>query len=234
MALPTLSSPKFEIKLPSSGKTVQYRPYLVKEEKILLMAMESKDSKQILTAVQDVIDACTFGKVNSSEIPLFDLEFLFLKLRAKSVGEVAKLILKCEIDGHENEVSVNLDEVKVVKPAEVNNVIPLTDKVGVTLRYPSVKDVSSIEGDIQSSDSLISLIASSIESIYDETAVHLAKDSTHEEMKSFVESLNRTQFQKIEKFFMSMPRLEHTIKYTCSKCGHENSVTLVGLQSFFE
>ena len=233
MALPQISTPKFEVKIPSTGKIIQYRSYLVREEKILMMAMESGDNKQILIAIKEVIKACTFNKIKVDDLALFDLEYIFLKLRAKSVGEAAKIGIKCDHCEHTETVSINLDSIEVFFPekADKNHIIKLTDDVGVTLKYLSVDSVNGSGG--STADDMISIIAAGIENIFDAETVYPASQSTKEELVQFIESLNRSQLEKIEAFFKTTPRLEKKIKFTCTQCSKDTEVTLSGLNSFF-
>ena len=233
MSLPILESPKYEAKVPSTGKKVNYRPYLVKEEKILMIAMESDNQAQILDAMKEVVKACTYNKVDVEKLTIFDLEFLFLKLRSKSVGEIAKVGIHCEKCQVTNKQEINLDLIEVNVPV-VNNKIKLTEKVGVVLHWPHVGSVNMDEVSKKNKiDIAMDLIANCIESIYDEKAVYPAADSTLEELLAFLGSLSQAQFTKIQEFVNKMPRLQHEVEFTCV-CGHKNKLTLQGLQSFFE
>jgi|AntAceMinimDraft_1070359.scaffolds.fasta_scaffold00125_40 hypothetical protein len=231
MALPVIDTPKYSVKIPSTQKEVTYRPYLVKEEKVLMLAMESEDQSQILRAVQDVIDACTFGKLQVKQLATFDLEYLFLKLRSKSVGEVSKINLKCSNCEESNEYELNLDALEV-QGTEFDSKIMLTDKVGIKLRYPTVEDAQKISK-LEGIEAVMKTVVNSIEMIFDENNVYPAKDSTPQELQAFVDSLNSAQFKKIEQFFQSMPSLKHDVKYTCSNCGTVNEFELKGLANFF-
>jgi len=235
MALPILETPKYEAKIPSTGKKVLYRPYLVKEEKILMVAIESGDQKQILQGMKDVIESCTFNKVDADKLALFDLEYLFLKLRSKSVGEVSKINIKCEKCQKPTTVEINLDQIDVDTSKSPSNKIKLTDKVGITLTWPKVDFLTSLgeKTPEEQKEALFDIVIKCIDTIYDDKAIHKAEDQSHEELVQFVESLNQSQFQKIQEFVEKMPKLEHTVDFTCSHCKAENSITLRGLQSFF-
>lgn len=234
MPLPTLDTPKYELRLPVSGKVIQYRPYLVKEEKILLLALESKDEKQILNATREIISSCTFGKVNPDELPLFELEYIYLKLRTKSVGETVQLNLPCEKDGEEHLVNVNLDEVELIVPPESKNrVVQLTKNIGITLSYPTLGKISEIASDDNKAESTFKLIMACTESIYDAEKVYKRDSFNEKELRDFLESFNADQFKKLYDFFSNLPHLEKTIKFKCKKCGHENVIKVTGLQSFF-
>lgn len=236
MALPTITTPKYQLKLPSTGEAVTYRPFLVKEEKILLIAQETKDPKQMMMAMRDIISACTFEKVKTTEITGFDLEYIFLKLRAKSVGENADIRIQCTECEEFNEISINLDDITVTVPDKSNNVIMLTDSIGVTLKYVTADKMEKITALIDTNQMAVinELIINSIESIFDADSVYAAADSTPAELTQFIESLNRKQMEKIEAFIANAPKLQHTCEFTCCKCELDNSITLQGIQSFFE
>jgi hypothetical protein len=235
MSLPIISTPKYTLTLPSNGTTVEYRPFLVKEEKILLIAQESDDQVQIIGAIKDVISSCTFGKINPDTLTSFDLEYVFIKLRAKSVGEVSSIGIKCSECEASNNIDVNLDEIEMTSAKDVNHKIALTDTVGVNMKYMSVRDLSALSAkkNTTNADILTDAIIACVDSIYDDTTIYAKENTPKAEMVSFIESLNRSQMQKIEQFMSSMPKLEHTVHFTCSKCKHENDVTLSGVQSFF-
>ena len=235
MALPRIDSPKYELTVPSTGETVEYRPYLVKEEKILMLAMESKDQNQMIRALRDVIAGCTDGKVQVDKLAMFDLEYVFLKIRAKSVGETSKIGIKCTDCDTKNEFEINLEEVQVQGEVKKEAKIALTDSVGVVLRYPTVKGIQRQLGKNQGNDAEVSMaaVASAIESIYDAENVYSAEDETSESLMGFLDSLTSQQFKKIAEYFDDMPRLKHDINYKCKSCGVENKQTLEGLTSFF-
>lgn len=235
MALPRIDSPKYELTVPSTGETVEYRPYLVKEEKILMLAMESKDQNQMIRALRDVIAGCTDGKVQVDKLAMFDLEYVFLKIRAKSVGETSKIGIKCTDCDTKNEFEINLEEVQVQGEVKKEAKIALTDSVGVVLRYPTVKGIQRQLGKNQGNDAEVSMaaVASAIESIYDAENVYSAEDETSESLMGFLDSLTSQQFKKISEYFDDMPRLKHDINYKCKSCGVENKQTLEGLTSFF-
>jgi hypothetical protein len=235
MALPIVNSSRYTTTIPSTGVEVEYRPYLVKEEKILMIAMESKDNVAITKAVKDVIKACVIGEVDVNRLATFDLEFLFLKLRAKSVGEVAEISLKCVECDHPNEVSLNLDKLEVKGLTEgQDNVIQITDTVGITMRYPSVSDVSGINPeDLGKISVVMKLIVGCMENIFDADAVYACKDETTKSVQDFLDSLNSAQFKKIAEFLQQIPAISETIQFTCTECKHENELELRGLESFF-
>tara|TARA_R110000868_G_C10654780_1_gene745301 strand:+ start:15 stop:719 length:705 start_codon:yes stop_codon:yes gene_type:complete len=234
MALPRINTPKYTLVVPSTQEEIEYRPYLVKEEKILMMGIENNDQKQMITALRDVISACTDGKVNVDKLPMFDMEYIFLKIRAKSVGEVAKLGIKCSECDTKNAVEVNLDEVEVKGVLKGAQKIELTDEIGLVLKYPTVKGIKQqLSAKHNNRENAMGAIISSIESIYDKENIYLAEDETPANLVTFLESLTSHQFKKISAFFDDMPKLRHDIDFKCTKCDEDNSVALEGLQSFF-
>jgi DNA-directed RNA polymerase subunit RPC12/RpoP len=235
MSLPIiLNAPKYEVELPISKKTVTYRPYLVKEEKLLMMALESKDQKHILKTIQDVIGACTFGDLNIKTLPTSELELLFLKLRAKSVGETSTVSYECGECKTPNDVTINLNDVEIKFGEKVDPKIMLTDSVGITLKYPNSEDISKTMSS-ESSDikTTFNIITACVESIFDTENVYQAKDMQKKDIEEFIDSLNSQQFGKIQEFFVSIPKLSHAVSFKCEKCGSDNDITVEGLQHFF-
>jgi hypothetical protein len=247
MSIPTIVTPTYEIKLHSISRPVKYRPYLVKEEKILLMAQEGKDETEIDRAVKQIVQNCTFDAINADTLPTFDLEFLFLNLRAKSVNNLVELRYECKnkpvslpldttVDGlcHNIEViKINLDDIKLVVPKGHTKKVMLTDIFGCVMRYPTSKYINVFDNTNPEVDS-VALIANCIESIFETTGeVHEAKDSTPEELRTFVESLPVVQANKFRVFFDTMPRLEHTFQFKCTKCDYTEDITLSGIMDFF-
>lgn len=245
MALPKINSPVFELTLPSSGKEVKYRPFLVKEQKILLMALEAQDQKEMLRAIKQIINNCAVDKIDVDELPMFDLEYFFIKLRAKSVGEIVELRLshpekknsegnEC---GHVVTFKLNLMDVEVQKDEDHSSKILLDEesKIGVCLRYPtmSLADKMQSAGQQSQIDVVLSLVADSIDYIYDANDVYPAKESSRKELLEFVNNLSQDQFKKLTDFFNSMPKLKHTIKWRCPECQNEESVDLEGMANFF-
>lgn len=235
MALPiVLNAPKYEVELPLSKKTINYRPYLVKEEKLLMMAMESGDQKMILKTIQDIIDACTFGEIKAKNLPTAELELLFLKLRSKSVGETSHVGYACSACGSTNEISVNLNEIVIEQDKIVSNKIMITDSVGVMMKYPTTDDVMKVIGSGSSDvNNTFAIIGACIESIFDAENVYPTADSDKKDVEAFIDSLNTLQFNKIKDFFESIPKLKKDVSFTCNKCDEHNHVVLEGLQSFF-
>ena len=237
MALPQANVAKYELTLPSQQKTITYRPFLVKEEKILLMALESGKSDEMLRAIKEIVKSCTFGELEPDEHPLFDIEFVFLQIRAKSVGEVAKLKVLCPDDKKTYvNIEVDITKVEVYVDDDHSNKVDLdeTRKLGVVLKYPSLKIINDgiISGDLKLKESY-ELIYNSIEQIYEGDKTYLAKDSTKEELEEFVNGLTSDQMRKIQNFFSTMPRLEQKIMVKNPITNVESEVTLKGLADFF-
>jgi phage FluMu protein Com len=233
MALPKLVSSKHTLVVPSTKESVEYRPYLVKEEKILMMAFESKDQSQMITALRDTIAGCTEGKIKVDNLTMFDLEYIFLKLRTKSVGENTKLKVKCIKCETPNEVNIDLSSVNVVGEIKPTAKIELTDTVGVMLKYPTVKGLYRQLNSLNEANSALAAIASAIESIYDADNVYPAENESEKSILEFIESLTSDQFKKIVSFFDDMPKLKHDIDFTCTHCKEENKIAVEGLQNFF-
>ena len=236
MALPKVTAPTYELELPSSGKKVKYRPFLVKEEKILLIAMDSKDDKQITQAVIDTLSACIITRgVKPTSLPSFDLEYIFLKIRAASVGEVVTLNVTC-LDDNKTQVShdLNLSDVEVFKPEGHDPKVMITDKVGVIMKYPSIEHFINT-GLADKGDAIdgLDFIVSCVDQIFDGEEVTEAKECTKKELANFVESMTQEQFDKLSKFFETMPKLQHTFKVKNPKTKKESEYTISGLQSFF-
>ena len=237
MPLPKIVTPTFELDLPSSGKTIKYRPFLVKEEKLLVIALESEDSQQITSAIRAVISDCILSKdVKIELLPTFDIEYLFLNIRGKSVGEVVEVNIVCPDDGEtEVKVSISLDEIQVVRDEEHTKTVKLDDTYFMDMRYPSLDQFirNNFEFESPDMDQSFELIGSCIDKIYDNEEVWSTDDVTPQEVKDFLEQLNSTQFKEIEKFFSTMPKLSHTIDVKNPKTKKKSKVTLEGLSSFF-
>ena len=238
MPLPKIATPTYELELPSTGQSVKYRPFLVKEEKLLVLALESEDTKQITTAIKTVLKSCVQTKgIKVETLPTFDIEFLFLHIRGKSVGEELELRIICP-DDKETEVplTLDIDEIKVVKNEEHNKQIKLDDNLMMELKYPSLDEFIKNNFDFKEGNQMeqsFELIGTCIDKIYNEEEVWATADCTKKEVKDFLESMNSSQFKDIEKFFETMPKLSHTIKVTNPKTKVESEVVLEGLASFF-
>ena len=238
MPLPKIATPTYELELPSTGKPVKYRPFLVKEEKVLVIALESEDTKQITNAIKSVLRSCILTKgIKVENLPTFDIEYLFLNIRGKSVGEELDVTLICPDDGEtEVPVKINLEEIQVQRSEEHTNQIKLDDNLMMELRYPSLDQFIKSNFDFKETnqmDQSFALIATCIDKIYNEDEVWATADCTKKEVNEFLESMNSSQFKEIEKFFDTMPKLKHTINITNPKTGVESDVVLEGLASFF-
>jgi len=236
MALPKLGYPTFELELPSTGKTIKYRPFLVKEEKVLLMALESKDEKQVISAVKDLIKNCVITRIKVDTLPSFDLEYLFLKIRGASIGENITLTVTC-LDDNETQVeaNININDVEILKPEGHDKKIMFNDKTGLVMRYPSMQefiDREFLQKEMKTED-VYGFIADSIDQIFDDEEVYDSSTTTKKEFRTFVDSLTTKQFEKIQKFYETSPKLSHTFKVINPKTGKESSYTIEGLQSFF-
>ncbi len=234
MALPQVNSSRYTVFVPGLGKEVQFRPYLVKEEKILMMAMESSDQKQILGAIKDVIEACVFDNIEVDNLAVFDLEVIFLHLRAKSVGERISVNMKCQEKdcGVESPIEIDLEDIKAPSIDPDDKIVMLSEDIGMTLRYPSFKDIQKFDPEyLEKIDGIMELLVLCIENIFDTEEVY--ENSSNKEKMEFIENLNTDQFQTISKFFDGMPSLKHDVEFTCVKCEKDNKVELRGIQSFF-
>ena len=241
MPLPKIATPTYELELPSSGKTIKYRPFLVKEEKVLILALESQDVKQITLAIKSVLKDCILTKgIKVEDLPSFDIEYIFLNIRAKSVSESIDLIVTCSDDG-ETEVPVKIfvDEIKVQKDPEHATEIKVDDQIVIKMKYPSLEQFIKNNFDFSTQESMstieksFDIISACVESIFTADESWAAADCTKKELIEFIESMNTEQFKKIEKFFETMPKLSHTFKVTNPKTKVENTVSLEGLTSFF-
>ena len=236
MALPKLNTPTYELEVPSTDEKIKYRPFLVKEEKILLMAMESGKNEDIVQAVKDIVLACTFDKLDVSNLPMFDVEYIFLNIRAKSVGEISKLKLLAPDDKKTYvDTEINLTEVKVQVDDNHTNKIELENDMGIIMTYPTID--SFMETGIQTvtASNMLDIISSCILQIYEKKGekVYNSKDQTKKELTEFIESMNTKQFKQVQVFFDTMPKLKHTIKITNPKTKKTSEITLSGLNDFF-
>lgn len=238
MPLPKISAPTYELELPSTGERIQYRPFLVKEEKLLVIALESEDIKQITTAIKTVIKNCIFTKnIKVESLPTFDIEYLFLNIRGKSVGEELEVNIVCPDDGETQvPVKINLDDIKVQTNESHTNRIKLDDSIMMQMKYPSLDQFIKNNFDFSDKNAMdqsFELIASCIDKIFTEEEVWTTSDVTKKEMNDFLESMNSSQFKDIEKFFETMPKLSHKIKVKNPVTEVESEVVLEGLASFF-
>ena len=239
MALPKLNVPVYETILPSTEKVIKYRPFLVKEEKLLLTALEGGTGNEMPAAIKQIINNCVQTELDVDNLSTFDIEYLFLRLRAKSVGEEVTIGLKPYPCGQNDgklcekttEIKINLEEVKVTKNEKHTNKIMLDDKIGIVMDYPNSSSLEKIEGDNFTVG--MNLIKSSIKMIFTAEQTHERDSFNDEDLNEFLDSLNSDQFQSIRQFFDTMPKLSHTVKYTCSTCGEKKETILEGLSSFF-
>ena len=238
MPLPKISTPIYELELPSTGETIQYRPFLVREEKLLVIALESEDTKQITTAIKTVIKNCILTKnIKVEALPTFDIEYLFLNIRGKSVGEEIEVNIICPDDGETQvPVKINLDDIQVQKNEEHNKRIKLDEHIMMEMKYPSLEQFIKNNFDFNDKNAMdqsFELIGSCIDKIYTEDEVWSTSDVTKKEITEFLESMNSSQFKDIEKFFETMPKLSHTINVKNPVTSVESEVVLEGLSSFF-
>ena len=236
MALPQVALPTYELTVPSSGKKLKFRPFVVKEEKLLLLALESKDEKNIEDAVKQLLKGCILSRVKIDDLPIFDLEFIFLQIRAVSVGEIIEMNVTCK-DDNETKVKYNLNlaEVKVNFPEGHSKKIELSKKMGIVMKYPSMKEFikTSIIGSALDTDNVLEVIAGCIDQIYDGEDVYDSSTTTKKEFNEFVEGLTNTQFEKLQEFFETAPSLSHTFSVTNPNTGKESEFIIEGLASFF-
>ena len=241
MPLPKINTPTYELTLPSNRKKIKYRPFLVREEKILVLALESEDQKQITDAIIQIIGDCLITKnVDVTKLPTFDIEYLFLNVRSKSVGETVEVNVTCPDDGKTKvETSINIDDIKVVKDKNHKLIVQLDDKYSMKLKYPTLDQFIENNFDFEmeeakeSVSAAMSMLSTCIDMIYDQEESWDASESTKEELDEFIDQLNTKQFQQVEEFFRTMPKLSHKLKVTNPQTGVESEVVLEGLASFF-
>ena len=240
MPLPTIETPTYELKLPSTGKKVKYRPFLVKEEKILIICLESKDQDEITNAVKDVLKKCILTRgIKVDDLPTFDIEYLFLNIRAKSIGEDIKMTVTCPDDGTTQvPVTVYVDEIEVIKPKDHETDIVLDDKLTLRMKYPSLSQF--VENNFEVNDDpqtmvnkTFKVVADCMDTVFTQEDAWEAKDYTPDERLKFIEQLNSKQYKEVEKFFATMPKLSHTIEVINPNTKQKNSVVLEGLADFF-
>ena len=232
MTLPKIVTPTYELEIPSSKEKITYRPFLVKEEKILLLAQEAGEESDILNAIKQIIKNCTFEEVEVNDMALFDLEYIFLRIRSKSVGEKVELKLLCDDDGETYaDVTIDLDEVTVDFPKEHTNNIQLTDTISLVMRYPQMSALNLMTD--SDTETIFHMIKTSIRQIIDGETIYEQVDFTEEDLDAFIESLTSEHFKNIQEFFQTMPKLKHVVKYKNPKTKKQNKRTLEGLNSFF-
>ena len=237
MPLPKIATPTYELVLPSTGKKIKYRPFLVKEEKVLVLALESEDVTQITNAIKAILKDCISTRIKIDNLPTFDIEYLFLNIRAKSVGEALDLVVTCPDDGETTvPVKVFIDEIEVLQDEDHSTDISLDGNLTLRMKYPSLDEFIKNNFDFNEEnqmDQSFQLIASCIDKIYSDEEVWATADCTKKEVNEFLESMNSSQFKLIEKFFETMPKLQHTIEVTNPKTKVKSEVVLEGLASFF-
>ena len=237
MALPKLNTPTYELELPSTGEKIKYRPFLVKEQKVLMMAQDSGEDEQIANVMSTLVSDCTFGSVNSDNVPMFDVEYIFLRIRGKSVGEIIELNVLCPDDDETRvPVSLNLDDVDVTLDDNHTNEISITPlgDVKIIFRYPILADMKNMISTTTNVEMMYSLLTECIQEIHHGDDVYNKVDMTNKEIEEFIDSLTTDQFKKITNFFNTMPKLRHIIEVTNPKTGVKSEVVLEGLQSFLE
>ena len=236
MALPKVNTAKYEMVIPSTGLAVKYRPYLVAEEKILMIAMESGDQKQILNAIRDVINACVEGDFNTDDLGMFDIETIFLNLRAKSVGEGIDVNIECQQEGCNESIQqhINVEDIKLPVVDEDRKIIQITPEIGITLKYPSFEDIKALgEDDMENIEGIMKLVKVCLDTIFTEDEVFEASSHSEKDLDEFLGNLSSDQFVKINEFFVDMPSLVYNLKFDCGKCNGANDIELRGVQSFF-
>jgi len=233
MALPQLNTATYELKLPSTGKTIKYRPFLVKEQKILMLAQESEDEKQIERAFADIISSCTFEKLNPYKMPLFDVEYIFLRIRGKSVGEKVKLNVLCPDDEKTRvDVEINLEDVGVLTSDNHTNEIELTKDIKIVMKYPTLSDMTGFSGKGEVL-SIFEMIKNCVHEIHSGEEIYNSVDISSKELDEFIGNMSTQNFEEVSKFFETMPKLQHVIKVKNPKTKKTGEVTIEGMQSFF-
>ena len=235
MALPKLDTPTYELEQPSTGEKIKYRPFLVKEQKTLMMAQESKDDKQVRDALASLISGCTFEAVDPFKIPIFDVEYLFLRIRGKSVGEKVDLNLLCP-DDRETRVkkTINLEDIGVNMKVGHTNEIGITENIKIFMKYPTLSDVVDMGQDMNSSDDVFKMVKRCVNEIHEGEKVFSKIDISESELEEFVDSLTAEQFSGITNFFDTMPKVQHSIEVTNPKTKKKGEVVIEGIESFFE
>jgi hypothetical protein len=239
MALPMNSTPIYNLVIPSTKKSITYRPFLVKDQKTLLIAQQSDDQRIMIDSLKEVIKSCVTEPIEINKLAIFDIEYIFTQLRSKSVGETVDIVLSCDEDHGEDNAkakiqhTVDLSQLTVQEKEGHTNKIELFGTVGVVMKYPNIDDVKKLQGGEVTADDTFKLVASSIDYIYDAESVYHSKDQTEQELMDFINNLTSEQFGKIQSFFDTMPKLTHTVDYNCPVCNKAHTILLEGMQSFF-
>jgi hypothetical protein len=240
MALPIMATPTYSLVIPSSGVSVKYRPFLVKEEKALLIAQQSEDINVMVDSLKGVIKSCVMDKIDVDKLAIFDIEYIFTQIRAKSVGEIVELLFPCDVDhGEDNDkakikISIDISKLEVEKPEGHTNKIELFDDVGIVMKYPSMKVLARLEQlDTENIDAIFDVIADCIDIIYQGDDLHYASEQSKEELLQFLGNLTTEQFKNLQTFFTTMPKIRKVVEYDCPICGKHHTAALEGMQSFF-
>ena len=227
MALPTIAVPTFDVEVYSTKQKVSMRPFLVKEEKILILAAESNQRADMVRAMQQVINSCSDGKIDAEKLPFFDIQNIFIKLRSQSIGKDSEFNLICGECGHKTPTILDLDTIELQISPDHKNKIMITPDVGIIMKYPTAEVL--VDDDLP----IFDLVVSCVDKVFTQDEIHDAKDQTTEEIVTFIEGLTNEQFEKIVEFFVTAPKIFHNIEYTCSKCETENTVVVDGVENFF-
>jgi len=233
MALPKIDVPIYEIKIASSDTPIKYRPFLVKEKKILMIAAESKSSDAAYMAIKQIVNNCTFEKIDVENLALFDLQYLFLKIRSKSIGEAAEFKFSCEKCNHDIKSSINFDNIELKKQPEHNKKIMINDTVGIMMKYPNIKIEKIIQENGKTPQTDIQIILNCIDYVFDRENVYYSKDVDMKDLENLIDNLTEQQYSNIEKFFKTLPKLEYDIEYSCNNCGNSGKYAVNSLYDFF-
>lgn len=236
MSLPLQSAPIYSLEIPSTGKKVKYRPFLVKEEKALLLAQQSEDMDVMLSTLKNIITSCVTDKINVDDLAIFDIEYMFTQIRAKSIGEFSTLIFTCNHCEQENnkvKMDIDLSKIPIIKNPNHTNKIALFDNVGVLMKYPNLDTIRNAANIVDDIDSVMETVINCIEAIYTDDEIFYTKDQTRQEVEEFVMNLTKQQFDKIEEFFVTTPQFKQDIEFDCPACGAHNKTVLEGTNNFF-
>lgn len=236
MALPIQSAPTYTLKVPSTSKTVKFRPFLVKDEKALLIAQQSEDLNVMVDTLKNVIASCVLDQIDVNSLAIFDLEYIFSQIRAKSSGEISELTFtcgSCNEKGNSVKVELDISKIEVTKTKDHTNKIPLFEDVGVMMKYPTIDILKKMENGLDTVDSVVDIVIDCIDVIYNSTEMFYTKELNRNEVSEFVENLTKEQFDKLENFFATMPKYQKLVEFNCPACGKHNITTLEGIKSFF-
>jgi len=235
MALPRVNNPTYTLELPSTGKQIKYRPFLVKEQKVLMMAQDTKNENELANAMGQLVSACTFGEIDADTSPMFDIEYIFLKIRTKSVGSNVKLNITCPDDGETQvKFDLDLDEVEVNMLDDHTNEAQITDDIKIIFRYPVLRDIANLKENSNDVDRIFHVLGKCIDEIHFGDDVYRKSDMTENDISDFIDQLSSLQFEKLSEFFNGMPKLRHVIQVTNPKTKKKSEVVLEGLESFLE